>query len=101
MNREVFQPRRDGMIFRDDDDRDFHVMLVARLFRDSPGFVRVRLRVAATDDFFVLRPIGIRNERVMQHHQSRALVEKRKELRLLIFGDVLQHIVQHDHVVAR
>ena len=87
------------MVFGDDDDRNIHAVFVANLGRYRAALA-VGLGVAAADDFFVLRPVLIGDEGVMEHDQAGAFVEEGEKFFLLGVGNSCGHVIEDDDVVA-
>jgi hypothetical protein len=87
------------MVASDDDDRNLDIVLATDLFRHDAALA-LFLRIAPTDDAFVIGPMLIRHQRVVQHDQPNALVEQRQEPFFLLIADRLRHVVEHHDIVV-
>lgn len=85
------------MIRGQDGDGDIDIVLVSELVGDGTSFV-LRFGVSATDDAFEFGPILIVHQGVMKDDETGAAVEEFFEAGFLLFGDVLNHVVENDDI---
>src|SRR5581483_6954306 len=83
---EIGKPGRNRMILGDNSDWNIDVMLVANLgCYDSS--LALFFKIPSADDLFVVGPILVGDQRMMEHHEAGPFIEEREKVRFLRIGN--------------